>query len=1275
MHHHLVGIGGVGMAPLAQLLVEAGHRVSGSDLQDGPALHGLRALGVRVTLGHEAGALAGADVVVASPAIPWRNPELAAARGAGVPVRSRAEALAGLLQGRMVIAVLGSHGKTTTTAMLAAILDRAGLAPGFMVGGIAPSLSGATARLGQGAPFVLEACEAFRALQHWQPSHCLVTNIDDEHSDHYGGHDRLRAAFAALLERVPAAGVIALCQDDHGVVTLGARPAARLVRYGLSAGTALQADQVRALPGGSGFRLVRDGVPLGKVQLGVPGQHNIRNALGALAVALELGVSFAAAAAALQGFTGVRQRWERVGEAGGIRVFHDCAHHPTEIEATLAVARSRLAQRGTGRLVVALRPQLHSRVARLADAFAAALAAAALVLLLPVDGAGEVTAGQDGDARLEAALRAAAMPFRRLPGVAALPAAARACLQAGDVLVTLGPGDLAEAARRVLDALEPAPPLPVAAAGTTAPPALLHRFFERRAAIAPAAPCIEDDDLVWTYGEIERLANQAARQFIRLGAGPEALVVLHLDRSMRMLVLLLGVLKSGAAWLPIDPRLARETLHGQIAANPAICCVVSDSDWPATGGPVLRLDALWPAILAEDPTPPGCDAGPDNLAYAIFTSGSTGTPKLVGVEHRNIVNLVDYATTALLDAADLRVVPFINSIGFDSAVHQVFSTLTHGGLLLVERDLAGLLQSPRRDRITSLGTTPSVLHRMLDDATLPASLRVIGLGGEVIPESLVAAIGRQGTLRKALNYYGPTETTVYSTVAWLLDPRGPEPVAASGAAAGRVLGRPIANTRVHVVDAAGLPVPVGACGEICIAGAGVARGYLGAPALTAERFGRDPFDPDPRARWYRTGDVGRRLADGRIEFVGRLDNQFKLRGMRVEAEEIEAQIAACPGIRQAAVALLQPEGGEAVLAAFVVAAAGLDLARLRAFLRPLLPDLMIPSRLVLLPEMPITTSGKIDRAALAAMQAPPPPADQEAAPPRNATEARLLGIWQAVLGRQAIGVDDAFTALGGDSLASVRVIGMTEAAFGIRLEADAFTAASSIASLARRVAAAAPAAACAPAADGGLGVTILRRQWMRVASWSGQRREPGSLIVTRNPDGERPGLFWCLQGEEELHALAAGLGEDQPVHGMRSGHLVMRYTPDSLGLLAERYAAEVMALQPEGRIRIGGNCQGGTVARLVARRLQEQGRPIELLVLMELNTIRDVAARVALIFGRDSLFNPYREGTDPDAAFRRAYPAGYTVDLIEGTHGRFFKPPNLDGLVQVLRRRLAPDPG
>lgn len=1244
-HIHLVGIGGVGMSALARLLVESGCRVSGSDLADGPAVDALRAIGVTTTIGHTPAAIAGATTVVASPAIPWRNAELTAARDRGVPVLSRAEALAMLLERRQRICVAGSHGKTTSTAMLAHILEAAGRGPGFMVGGLAPVLGGVPARLGQGEAFVLEACEAFGALAHWHPHHCLLTNIDDEHDEHYGGHDRLRAAFAAMLARVPAEGTIVLCGDDHGALTLVSSlpspPDRPVVTFGLGVDNVLRADQVRARPDGCAFRILRDGVPCGRMQLPIPGIHNVRNALGALAMAMALGVSFGKAAAALKTFTGVGLRWQPMDRFAGTRLYRDCAHHPTEIEATLAVARSCAGDEG--RVAVLLRPQLHSRVGRLAGSYTTALAAADQVLLLPVDGAGEHAPAIGSDARLAGALAAAGVPFRPFPAPTAAYRAAAAWLRPGDVLVAMGPGALDP----------PAAEAPSAPDRVVPQATLLQHFLERRAALSPDAICLEDGGLAWTYAELDELGNQAARYLRNEGAGPGRLVVLHLDRSVRLLALLLGTLKAGAAYLPVDPAIERDSMNRRLADDPCVCVIVTDRGWQ--GPRVRKLDTIWPEILREDTAAPCCKAAASDLAYAIFTSGSTGEAKLVGVEHRSIVNLIRYATTVLLEPEDLRVVPFIDSIGFDAAVHQVFTTLTHGGTLLVANDLAGVLRSPDRERITSLGTTPAMLRRMLDGATLPASVRVIGLGGEVIPESLIGTILRAGSVRKVLNYYGPTEATIYATVDRVLDNLPPP------GTTGRVLGHPVAATRIRVIAEDGTPAPDGETGEIHIGGLGLARGYLGDPALTADRF---IFDSDGE-RWYRTGDRGWRLKDGRLVFAGRADNQFKLRGVRLEPGEIESQIIACPAIRQAAVAPRMLEDGTTHLVAFAVAPRGMDLDRLQAWLRPHLPALMIPTRLVLLDRMPLTPGGKLDRTALEHIAVAPPPARPPAASPRNDTEARALAIWREVLDNDQIGIDDDFLAVGGDSLASVRIILTTEAAFGIRLDTQGTL--TTVAALSERIATAPPAGRTDDAAR----VPILRRQWMHVASWAGHRRTPGSLIVTLNPHGRRRGLFWCLQGYAELVALAAVLGEDQPVHGMRSGHLVMRYTPETLDVLAALYAEEIMELQPTGDIRIGGNCQGGTVARLVAMKLQASGRRVAILFQMELNTFREFGAPVSLIFGRDSMFNPYRSQPDADAMFRRCYPAGFTVDAIDGSHGSFFSEPHVAGLGEALRGHLA----
>ncbi|MGH9809520.1 MAG: phosphopantetheine-binding protein, partial [Terriglobia bacterium] len=393
----------------------------------------------------------------------------------------------------------------------------------------------------------------------------------------------------------------------------------------------------------------------------------------------------------------------------------------------------------------------------------------------------------------------------------------------------------------------------------------------------------------------------------------------------------------------------------------------------------------------------------------------------------------------------------------------------------------------------------------------------------------------------------------------------------------------------------------------------------------------------PDERCYRTGDLGRRLQDGSIEFIGRLDDQFKLNGVRLEPAEIEAHVEACPGIRRAAVAIQGRTSTDPRLVAYVVAESDADLPRIRRLLEPRLPAVMIPKTLIRVESLPLTPSGKLDRRALVDTVSNEVPEARRSAPPRDEIERRLLTIWQKVLGCPALGVDDNFFDVGGDSLASMQLLLTVEQEFGLWLDVDAFESLRSAADMAvhvrRQMAQRQTGRPEAPTTFD----ETLRKQKAYVGAWIGRRHAKGSLIVTLNATGWRRGLFWCLQSYDELTQLAAALGPDQPVHGMRSGDLVMSYTPNTVAALADHYAQEMVELQPEGPIQIGGNCQGSTIARATALTLRGMDRKVSRLILMEQGSFWPYDEPVALIFGRDSYLNPYRRLPDPNAVFRDAY--------------------------------------
>ena len=445
--YHLIGIGGSGMSGLARLLLEAGHQVQGSDRKASPRLDTLRQLGARIFVGHAGPNLDGAERVVVSTAIGPNNPELVEARRRGLPVEHRAAVLAQVLAGRRLVAVSGTHGKTTTTAMAAWVLQEAGLEPGFAVGAEVAQLGG-SARLGRG-PVVAEVDESDGSFLRFHPEVAVVTNVEADHLEHYGSFDRIGAAFRRFVSQVRPGGLVITCGDDPTARAL-AQEVPRAVTYGVERQGDLWAEEITLEAEGSRFLAVhREEGPLGLVTLGVPGRHNIANALAVIAVARFLELPFEAVVRALATFRGAARRFETVAEVGGVRVIDDYAHHPTEIRATLAAARP-----PEGRLVVVFQPHRYTRTQRLADVFAQAFRAADLLFLTEIYAADEAPipgVTGEGLARLIQAHHPGPVIFEaeredlveRLLEV----------LQPGDWLLTLGAGDVHTVGRAVAERL------------------------------------------------------------------------------------------------------------------------------------------------------------------------------------------------------------------------------------------------------------------------------------------------------------------------------------------------------------------------------------------------------------------------------------------------------------------------------------------------------------------------------------------------------------------------------------------------------------------------------------------------------------------------------------------------------------------------------------------------------------------------------------------------------------------------------------------------------
>lgn len=452
---HFVGVGGSGMSGIAEVLVNLGYAVSGSDAKRSDVTDRLASLGVAVAIGHDARHIGDADVVVVSSAIPASNPEVADARRRHVPVIPRAEMLAELMRVRTGIAIAGAHGKTTTTSMVAWTLDRAGLDPVAVIGGRVAAFGG-HARIGQGAFMVAEADESDRSFLTLSPTIVVVTNLDHEHLDAYGTYDRLEDAFVAFADRVPFYGAVVACRDDAGVAAILPRIRRRVITYGFDAGADVRGlgpwtdGRASACDVEFAVRGVPRGTGAGRLELAVPGVHNVLNALAAVAVGLEVGVPFETVAEALAEFRGAERRFTVVGSAHGVTVVDDYGHHPTEIAAVLRAARAGAPRR----LVAVFQPHRFTRTRDLIDAFGPALALADVVVLSDIYAAGEPPIDGVTIERLADAVRRAAPNVRLVKDVAALPEAVAGLASAGDLIVLLGAGSIGGVARPLLARIE-----------------------------------------------------------------------------------------------------------------------------------------------------------------------------------------------------------------------------------------------------------------------------------------------------------------------------------------------------------------------------------------------------------------------------------------------------------------------------------------------------------------------------------------------------------------------------------------------------------------------------------------------------------------------------------------------------------------------------------------------------------------------------------------------------------------------------------------------------
>jgi aspartate racemase len=730
----------------------------------------------------------------------------------------------------------------------------------------------------------------------------------------------------------------------------------------------------------------------------------------------------------------------------------------------------------------------------------------------------------------------------------------------------------------------------------------LHGLVSAQAARTPNVVAVIDGARSLTYRELDERSSQLARYLQTIAPTRGALIGVFLDRSVELAVGLLGVLKSGAACVPLDTAYPPDRLA--LMLNDARCPIVVTAETllgklPPVPARAVAVDGDWPHIARQASDVEGAGIDPDSMAYAVYTSGSTGLPKGVELTHRGLVNHTLAVRNLFGITADDRVLQFA-SISFDISIEELFPAWSRGATVVMrpsDLPIAGpeFLRYLHDQAITVLDLPTAFWHEWVNDldaqgAAVPATLRALVVGGEKASAAVHATWLRLGGGDvRWFNTYGPTEASVIVT-CHEADARAVDDVP---------LGRPLPNTRLLVLDGRRHLVPIGVPGELYIGGVGVAAGYRGQPELSAESFLADPFPPPllPEGsppwpgRLYRTGDLVRWRADGSLEFVGRADNQVKIRGFRIEPGEVESALCQHPGVNEALVVAANDHVGATRLVAYVICGeephpTSRDL---RAFLAQRLPGYMVPSAFLALPTFPKTPNGKVDRDALPIPE-PALPETGTYVAPRTPVEARVAELWGDLLGTsEPIGVHDDFFALGGHSLLAVRLFAVLEREFGCRLPLATIFQGATIEDLAVEL------GADKPHADG----------------WKSM------ILLKEGAPGRRP-LFLApsLNGVAMGRDLVKYLDPTQPVYALQNKGLDGSYPHRTIPEMAEWFLDEMRQIQPQGPYMLGGFCFGGAVALEMAAQLARQGEEISLLALFEV-TGRDATTTRPTAFERE----------------------------------------------------------
>ncbi|MBD3184086.1 amino acid adenylation domain-containing protein [Candidatus Poribacteria bacterium] len=711
----------------------------------------------------------------------------------------------------------------------------------------------------------------------------------------------------------------------------------------------------------------------------------------------------------------------------------------------------------------------------------------------------------------------------------------------------------------------------------------IHSLFEKRMKDDPNAIVLTYQDQQVTYSQLNEKANQLAHYLVSLGVGPEVLVGMYIERSIDMVTAILAILKAGGAYVPMDPVYPPDRLAFMIEDAEVPVIITQDSlvgQLPEHKAHVICMDTDRDKWSEQSKENPECDVKAHNVAYVIYTSGSTGKPKGVLVQHFNIVRLFQ-ATDHWYNFNKDDVWTLFHSYAFDFSVWEIWGALIYGGRLVVvpymiSRSPGDFYELLCREKVTVLNQTPSAFRQLIraegeQGEIGQLSLRYVIFGGEALEfNSLQPWFERHGDKQPQLiNMYGITETTVHVTY-YQVTMKDIEK------SRGSIIGVPIPDLQVYILDKNMEPVPVGVTGEMYVGGGGVARGYLKRPELNAERFIQDIFNSDPNAKLYKSGDLARYLSDGNMEYIGRGDQQVKIRGFRIELGEIESNLAQHPSIQENVVIARESGSGDKQLVAYFVPKEDKipTINDLRNHLKSSLPDYMIPTVFVSLVSIPLTANGKVNRRALPAPDQDRPNLEQEFVGPGNEVEKQLIRIWEEALNVSPIGIKDNFFEIGGHSLLAVQVFSQIQKAFGKNLPLTTLFQSPTIEQLAREI------------------------------GHEEDKTDRFSIVVPlRDKGSKRP--FFAIHGcgGEILifKDIARHIGSDQPFYAIRSRGLYAERPPlATVPAMAAVYIREIRKIQPEGPYFIGSAGDGGVIALEIAHQLMRQGQKVGLMVMLDI---------------------------------------------------------------------------